>query len=704
MKTTPAPSTRTREWIEHRLAIAIVVAACALLASAFLIGSTPDEEEFRFTVLTSWLQVRAMTEGRYLLWSSLLGFGVPQPLVANYWLHPLLPLLAVLEPDTWMRLVLLVHTVLGAVGMWRLCRALEIRSLVSAVCAATFLLATPSQNYLLTDFWPSPWIGLTLMPWVLLCARRVLHGSDRRLWTWTALLGLVSGLVVANGNPGNVAVYGVFVPALVIAQRKAVAARWRYLAVAAAVVLAMGAPNAALLARERVLFFASELAPSESLGPVPVAAASWDIFLRPLTSSDAPWHGDLFIRNVRTLFFGGPFAVLALIACVRGGWTRPELAVALAIAAGAMFVASVPSFGASDRYLFRDPIVLCAIPLAGMAADRGLRRAWSCAPTIALLALQVPIVILAALPFLVETWNEGRAGAPNFHGAVAKRPAADALIEWMSEPGPLLFSPQVDDDVRARALVEAGLGVNALAYRGVPVINGWFKGVSADPIWPDERPFYSRIRTPQPLVESDRTLDVLGIRYVLARRDEPVASSLRTRGVLPTARAELVLYENDDAWPAVVLLEEDALALETLLFDGCENDRLLCRDLSLVADRRRHVDLGVLRSDGRINVSFDLLDVPAVLVVGEMYRPRWLASTSGAPLPIERFGNGLLAVRVPAGVDRVRLVYRPWLLITATALAWTAILGCLAVLVTAIAPHRYSERRERTNVSHGETE
>ena len=671
----------------HRtLAAALVVAAFALLASAFLIGATPDEEEFRYTVLTSWLHVQALAQGHYSFWTSLLGFGVPQPLIANYWMHPLLPLLAFMTPPTWMRLLLAVHSILGAAGMWRLCRTLDIRPLVSAICAATFLLATPSQNYVLIDFWPSLWISLTSMPWVVLGAWRVLNGPPRHLAGWAAGLGLLCGLVIATGNPGNVVIYGVVALAVLLAQPRAAAARWRYLLAAGIIAIAMTAPNAVLLATEQQ-FFDPGLTRSSGSDPLRPGAA-WDVFLRPLSQSGMPWDADVMERGARTLFFGGPFALLAVIGCLRLGWQRRDLAFAVMLAALPLFIAAFPAMGSSDRYLFRDPLILCAVPLAGMAADRGLRGRVARWPTVALLVAQLVIVPLAALPFLRETWQEGREGAPEFHGAVGEGTAAEALVASMQPPGRLLLSPDVDEDVRERGLLSSGIGVNALAYRGVPVVNGWFKGVSAGPIWPDERLFYARIRTPQALLESDPTLDVLGIRYVLAKPDERVAAGLQRRALLPTARAELVLYENQDAWPDAFLVDAATVAEQPPLLEGCENGGLLCRDLSHAAAQRRAMNVTVLRSEGAIDVTLDPLDSAGVLVLTEMFRPQWQASSAGTALQTEAFAGSLMAVRVPAGATAVHLVYRPWPLIAATLLSFATVIGCLVVIAAGFVTRR----------------
>ena len=61
----------------------------------------------------------------------------------------------------------------------------------------------------------------------------------------------------------------------------------------------------------------------------------------------------------------------------------------------------------------------------------------------------------------------------------------DALLGLMSEPGRLTYSPQLDAEISERGRLGDGLGINALVYRGVSVVNGSFKGISTDVLWPD---------------------------------------------------------------------------------------------------------------------------------------------------------------------------------------------------------------------------
>ena len=83
----------------------VLVGSAALLASGFLYGTTPDEEEYRSAIISAQLHARGFLEGHYLTWTSHLGMGVPLPLGPSFVFHPLMPLLAVLPADLIVALV-----------------------------------------------------------------------------------------------------------------------------------------------------------------------------------------------------------------------------------------------------------------------------------------------------------------------------------------------------------------------------------------------------------------------------------------------------------------------------------------------------------------------------------------------------------------------------------------------------------------------
>lgn len=658
----------------------LAAAAPALLVAAFLAGSAPDDEEFRWGVLSSVLHVRALANGEWPSWTHLLALGLPQPMVPNFNLHPLVPLLGLIPPATWVRLIYVVHTVIGAVGMWQLGAALQLTRAVRAVCVFTFLLATPTLNYGFTDSWPSHYVMWTTAPWLLLLAWRLLDSAGTRLALTATALGLVAGLVLATTHPGHVPVYGIVVLAIALTRWTAVSARGKWLLAAAAIAIAISSPNLLQLMLERSVFD-EDLGIVKSEDPLPPAAV-WDIFLRPLSSSDLPWQTDVALRGTRMLFFGGPFALLAIAGMIRARGNAVALAVAVASGTFLLF-ASVPPLTFVSRFHFRDPVVLCAVPLAGLAADYLLTQRRTRPLAALLLVAQVIVVSLGALPFLRYAWaGQGREDVESLGATAAAEPVA-RLTSLMNRPGRVAYTPQVDYDVSERGLLSLGLGVNALAYRDVAVINGSFKGISTDVLWPDDRLFYGRVRLPAQIAESGEALDLLGVRYLLADDGEPVGAGLQRRGsVRKNNGGAVVLYENPDAGQGAVLTDaqpKDILALSP--HPECLNDRLLCMDLSPLAQLPRAGELVVRRSGRNIDVHVEPVTRERFLVLADMFRPGWTATADAVPLQPMSVGPGLLGVSVPAGAAHVRLTYRQTVVTVATLLSWSVLAGSLGALL-----------------------
>ncbi len=640
----------------------------------FVVGSTPEEEEFRFAILSTWLHVDALRHGRLEFWTAMLGLGVPQPFTPNFLLHPLLPLLAVVSPVTWTRVLLLAHTLLGAAGMWQLTRHLRATALTSAVCVSTFLLATPAQNYVLTDFWPSHYIVWTSAPWLLLLAWRVLEADGRALRVWSVASGLCAGLVVASANPGHLIVYATVAAAVVVAHWRRVVARGRWIALAILIAAAIASPTLAQVAHERPMF-APDLESWNLPAPLPWSAA-WNAFFSPLGPTSEP------LPFTRTLFFGGPFAVLCLIGCVRFARRHVDLALVVATCTVLLFTALLPLSFVSARFHFRDPLILAAIPLAGLSLERLLSaRRWR--PVAVLVVItQLGVLFASAWPAMARTLTPDARRAEWFRAATGATEPVEILLKLARPSGRMIFSPAVDDEVYELSHLQEGLGVNALAYRGLSVVNGWFKGVSAGTVWPDERWFYARVSAPQQLLESAAGLDVLGIRYVLANADETVAEDLRRRGVIPKRDGtHFVLYENSNPWPDAFVLDSAAEQIPLVRLPGCSNDLVLCTDLAPLAERRSTDGLLIRHRNGRIDVRLFPADEPRLLVISQMFRLDWVASADGSRLTTVPAFGGLIGVRVPPGIDSVQLRYRPVMVMAATALAWCTLIAGFAALI-----------------------
>lgn len=657
-----------------RLSVGLACGVVAVFSMTFVVGSTPEEEEFRFAILSTWLHVDALRHGRLEFWTAMLGLGVPQPFTPNFLLHPLLPLLTVVSPVTWTRVLLLAHTLLGAAGMWQLTRHLRATALTSAVCVSTFLLATPAQNYVLTDFWPSHYIVWTSAPWLLLLAWRVLEADGRALRVWSVASGLCAGLVVASANPGHLLVYATVAAAVVVAHWRRVVARGRWIALAILIAAAIASPTLAQVAHERPMF-APDLESWNLPAPLPWSAA-WNAFFSPLgpTSERLPF--------TRTLFFGGPFAVLCLIGCVRFARRHADLALVVATCTVLLFTSLLPLSFVSARFHFRDPLILAAILLAGLSLERLLSaRRWR--PVAVLVVItQLGVLFASAWPAMARTWTPDARRAEWFRAATGATEPVEILLKLARPVGRMVFSPAVDDEIYELSHLQQGFGVNALAYRGLSVVNGWFKGVSAGTVWPDERRFYARVRAPQQLLESAAGLDVLGIRYVLADADEAVAEDLRRRGVVPKRDGtHFVLYENSNPWPDAFVLDSAAEQIPPVRLPGCSNDRVLCTDLAPLAERRSTDGLLIRHRNGRIDVRLFPADEPRLLVISQMFRLDWVASADGSRLTTVPVFGGLIGVRVPPGIDSVQLRYRPVMVMAATALAWCTLIAGFAALI-----------------------
>jgi hypothetical protein len=246
----------------------------------------------------------------------------------------------------------------------------------------------------------------------------------------------------------------------------------------------------------------------------------------------------------------------------------------------------------------------------------------------------------------------------------------------------VLFGPELDAEIMERERLEDGLGINAWAYRGVRVVNGWFKGVSADGVSPSQRLFYGQVRTPHELIHSPAALDLFGIRYVLATVKEAVHPSLIRRATLPTNHASIVLYENPVVGPEAFVADDAAASIELPTYPGCRHDDLLCRDVGSLARLRQPDPLVVTQRPGHIEIRAAAAPRPRLLVVTEMFRPAWKASSESREMPTVPIAGGLLGVRLPQGETFVRLVYRPFAPAAATIVAFLVLFGCGILLTT----------------------
>jgi hypothetical protein len=638
------------------------------LCGAFMSGSPGDEEELRYAILSAWLHARAPWSLDAEFWTPLLGLGLPQPMVPSFSHHPLSLLLAWMPPVGWVQLVLIAHTAVGAAGMWRLGAAFAMPPLVRATGVVTFLLAAPLQNYVLIDFWVTTHLAWALLPWIALAAWKVIDPAttDRDVRRWAAALGLVSGVTAASGHPGYFPVFVPVAATILIGGGRTTVRRAGWIAAAGLIAAAIAAPVLVQITTE-VPHFDPALEWLRNLEPLPFAAA-WTALAHPFVLEPA----------MRTLYFGAPYTLLALAGCALFVRARVDLVLGLLLSAVWLFTAWTPVALVSQRYQFRDPVIFCGILLAGLVLTRMMASRTGRPIAVAAVVLQLAAMATGVTPALTRYLDEGRRGALVARGAVADTTLVDTLIERMPSRGRVLYSPRLSSAVARRELVIHGLGVNALAYRGIPLVNGSFKGVSTGVIAPDDRLFYGAIHTSDGVYASAAALDLLAIRYVLAYRDDVPPPGLAAVAQVTTALGtDLVLFENADAWPGAFLLEPSFSGEELPVVPGCDHDRLTCRDFSPLLAHRDPASIEVTRAADHIRIALGQTSETPILVVSEMFRPGWVATAGDQTLPTRAMFGGLIGVPLPAGTRAVTLAYRP----RPQRIAWFVSLGGIAAAI-----------------------
>ena len=670
-------------------ALGLPIAAVLLLLVGPIVGATPDDEEYRNAIISLVLHARALLDGVYPYWTSSLGFGLPHPLHPALLTHPFVLLFGLLAPDTAARMLYAAHAVVGVVGCWWLVRALGPGPWAAGLASATWALSTPSENYALTDFWPSAFVVWSCAPYLWLSAIRVLdpQGGGRR-WIDAIAFGLISGLIWVNGHNGYVPVF--FAPlAIMFAARWRQAGRlWPGVALAVCVGLAVAGPTLAQLLSEVRYFPVLE----RLRFPPPLGWAQLlDMVLRPLSFNSPDGMMSAVLSNgARTPFFGGPWFLLAVATAVGMGTSSPYrriLAVGFISTFALMLIPALENIGIvlSGVFLFRDPMVLCGIALGSLGWQALANRSRRVATAVAV--LQVTALFVAAWPFVNRALGGRPLVAPVLHGTSTTA----TLRMWSARlSGRWYLAPEFETLMFDHRVMSDGLWVNTWLYSGLPVVNGNFKGVSADSLYPSQVLPIGRIFGHPATVSSPSTLDVLGVGAVLATSTEPVASSLEEVARIPTREAgDLRLLRNPDAWPGAAFVDEATLRAELETLPGCTLGGVLCLDLTPVTAAAYDTNVDVQRKHGNIDVRFRTDAVtPRWLLISEMHRPAWTARTNGQSLPVTRVFGGLMAVQVPAGVDTVELRYRPGLLILLTWVSRATLVVVVVILLVAVANRR----------------
>lgn len=693
---------------------ALALVSAVVFGPCFFIVSG-DLESFFSTIYSTAAQARFLTQGGVTLWTTMLGLGMPQPFASTLSFHPIIFLLQLVPMKICLVLFYWLQMTVGSFFVYAAARHVRLSGFASLCCAATFLLCAPNLNYGLVDFWPEVFHVWSVLPILFYFILAVFDAeSPLKALSGACLLALFAALTMLNGHNGVVATYGVMLAVFVAALRPGASQAAWLAAAGLGFCLAVGF-RAYTLYSEMSLF-----PPVIDRLYVPYTLFTprelWAMFVKPLVL----WRDEPFLQanlraGVRNFWFGPIFAILAIVGIWKGNLaSRDRRAFAAVFLGGVLFVHLPKSLcGGVIAWLiaFRDPAIIAALFLAGAAIDRlrDLGKTWRLGIA-ALVALHFSLLAAGASPFWLQNLSSAlvHAGEKPLSFMPAAKQVAASILEasplieklrglYAKAPGRFVFA----GDIGGRRgfpydLIRLGLGYNTLGYHGLPIVNGYFKGVYVPMYPPTTMLMHSHIVADRSLAENTPLLDVLGVRYILALDTEPQPPGTSLVLTCPTGeKSTLLVYENPRAWPFAAFVSADTPDLRLSSVPGCAHDRLLCADAGPVLSRRQGDVRATLLEDG-VAAEFAPSDATRWLLVSQMYRPGWRAVGTNREgertlLATREALDALVAVEIPSGIVSVDIRYRPRLRLWLAYLSW-GMLGFLAVIPLAIAVKGRADR------------
>lgn len=554
----------------HRVAACLILLSGLFLVPMAMHGPQDREDQYT-TVLSALIHWQHIWQGRYLFWYDGLGLGTPLPLGHDFDLHPLWALWPWLPLATLMLVFWFAHLAIGSVYVWRVARALAIQPHVAATCALTFLLSAPTLNYVYSDDWSSVFFEWAMYPVLVFYCLQLTRDRPyvSRLFS-ACVLGVLVGFCVVTGHLGYAvvlfSVLAVFAIVL-IAHRFVIIPAF---AIAGLLALALSAESLFYAASEAARFPADagrsiqdgiELSQYLRAAIRPLGPAVWDAAVRGIPW--ALWEAYLAGNaHTREPFFGGVFLAAAALTCLaavplraspRGvefdlrtaAWRASAACFALSVVASILPARVMPS-AFSGAWLFRDTAIFFGILLAGFGLTGLARLGQRSAPVVVslLLGVQVLQMLLVAPAAMILGFT--RPAPPSYWQIGQGAGVAGWLADEASGVGRRLYiGLEADQLLQERPGVDGVYLPAELTLVGVSVVNGRFKGVSMDPLYPSPRQMNGVIASHADPPRNATLLNVLGITHVLLGQNEYgdgsrhanlTPASRRAADVTPTSR------------------------------------------------------------------------------------------------------------------------------------------------------------------------
>ena len=653
---------------DKKIVYALALAIIAFLFLPLWYVTSVDEEEFRFAVISSVLHSRALLEGYYPFWTSYFGFGMPHPFLINFNYHPLLFIFAY-DADLAIKHLYALHLILGSVGMYYLCRLYTGRYL-SLLGVASYLLASPNINYLYTDFWPTPFVGWSLLPLIIFCGLRLAMSqtvNDRRYFS--IALGFLVAMLGLNSHPSQAVVYVISLLIILTGYYGDVIKRFNYFILAGIISVLILGGKFYFLMSEAGHFSLEMMLFKQAFGWDDL----WSMFFRPIAFG---WPSFVVSYNLdkgsRLLFVGGPLVLTALATVV---WqlrhrNSGKFALPLIILLGIYVIRPEVLYSfVSTPTVWREPLIILII-LVALRGMNELSKGGKLAKnlTYGISVAQILVLVGGALPFWYQLMMIGvDAGEHNLilknllKGTDEIRKVQNVMHQ---DDGRVYVSKQIVDGYRSAELTNIGLSVNSLPYFGIRVLNGVFKGVSYEEFCPGPYLYGGLNEAKSCHIENSAFLNTSAAKYLIKYEDEFVKPRLKKMFTMGDGlEGPVGFYRNESSWPEAVFMKKDILTLRLADIKGCEGEGLGCKDLSILKDYRSNdASINIVREGGLIKLFFNQqLPSNSLIMLSEYARPDWVATwhkgTKKGSLKINRIAGAFIGLDVPAEAEYVVLEY-----------------------------------------------
>jgi hypothetical protein len=658
----------------------VLFGAWLVFALPFVAVGPNNVEDFYTGVVTTKMVVDSVAEGAWPFWNMDSALGVPQPFRFHFITHPFSPLCRVADCGAVLRAAAAVQALVGAFFVVLLIRRLTSDEPVAVLAGLTFLFCSSIVQPTYLDDWSTKALTEASLPVLIYAAVALLNTDEPRDGLqWSLVLGGVAGFTLSMFFP-----FAVLAPTAVflLVQPRAMLSRWQWLSLAALVGVLICAAHMYHLAEQYRLTPPGVSRDNHEEPSLITYATSALVAPLPKPGVELSW---------RTIFFGGPFTIAAAFGflSVKRSELRP-FKLALIVSLVLLLTPESWLFNLMTyRWGYRSGINMFGIVLGACTIAQLRRIEGRASMASAVMALQIVALGAAFWPqwiAMTTAWVDPDLRA---HSQRVKEDygitAAVAALQKEAR-GRVAFAPKTYDLTRRFMLTREGLAPNQLQVAGVPSLYAEAHGITLDPIAPMRYAFIG-ISPPTPTtVTSPSTLNVLGVRYVLAMPDDNVSNRLRPIREVGGVR----ILENPDAWPEAFFVRTFP---DTPLprVPDCGHDRFLCVDFDRAGIEREPEAITVERRRDGLTLTFAPSDRPRRVIVTQWYQPYWRVNEGSAR--IVRAAEQLVGLDVPAGERRVTIEYLPVLRATLFCVGIATELAVFVCLAWLSLPRREADAR-----------